>query len=76
MAYRMDLPLDMGYIQPVFQASMLRKFVGDQSTIVALESVDFEKNLTCVEIPIEIFDMQVKRIHNKDIASVKVVWRN
>ena len=28
------------------------------------------------EIPVEILDRQVKRLRNKEIATVKVLWRN
>ena len=35
-----------------------------------------EENLTYEEVPIEILDRQVKRLRNKEIASVKVLWQN
>lgn len=40
----------------VFYVFMFRKFIGDQSSIVALKDVDIEKNLTYEEVPIEILD--------------------
>ena len=32
--------------------------------------------MTYEEVPVEILDRQVKRLRNKEIASVKVLWRN
>lgn len=35
---------------------MLKKLVGDPSTILPLEGVDVEKNLTYEEVPVEILE--------------------
>ena len=35
-----------------------------------------ENNLTYEEFLVQIFDRQVKRLRNKEVASVKVLWRN
>lgn len=55
---------------------MLRKLVGDPSTILPLEGVDVEKNLTYEEVPVENLERQVKSLYKKDIALIKVLWRN
>ena len=55
---------------------MLRKCLGDPSSIVPLEVVNVEENLSYEEVPVEILDRQIKRLRNKEIASVKVLWRN
>ena len=55
---------------------MLRKFIGIENTIVPLQDVTIEENLSYEEVPVEILDRQVKRLRNKKIASVKVLWRN
>ena len=34
------------------------------------------ENLSYEEVLVEILDLQVKKLRNKDVASVKVVWRN
>ena len=59
-----------------YHVSMLRKFVGDVSTIVPLKDVSLEDDLTYEEVPVEILDRQVKKLRNKEVASVKVLWRN
>lgn len=54
-------------IHSVFLVSMLRKFLGDLNSIVPLDDMSF---------PIEILDQQVKRLRIKELASVKVLWKN
>ena len=63
-------------VHPVFHVSMLRKCLGDPSSIVPLEVINVEENLTYEEVPVEILDRQVKKLRNKEVASVKVLWRN
>ena len=75
-AYELDLPLEMSMVHPVFHVSMLRKCLGDPSAIVPLDMVNVEENLSYEEVPVEILDRQVKRLRNKEIASVKVLWGN
>ena len=76
VAYELDLPNDLAMVHPVYHVSMLRKFIGDENTIVPLQDVTVEENLSYEELPVEILDRQVKRLRNKEIASVKVLWRN
>ena len=76
VAYELNLPNDLEMFHPVFHVSMLRKFVGDGSTIVPLQDVTIEENLSYEEVLVEILDRQVKKLRNKEIASVKVLWRN
>ena len=41
-----------------------------------MKDVTIDEGLTYEEVWIEILDRQVKRLRNKEIASVKVLWRN
>ena len=77
VAYELELPMEMNMVHSVFHVSMLRMSVGDPSAIVPLYIVVIvEDTLTYKEVSLEILDRQVKRLRNKDIASVKVLWRN
>lgn len=60
-------------ILPVF---MLKKYVGDLMYIVTLVGLVVNTNLLYEEVLIEVFDWQVKKFTNKEIAYVKVLWRN
>ena len=55
---------------------MLRKCIGDPSHISSTEDVQVTEDLTHEEVPIAILDHQVKKMRNKEIASMKVRWRN
>ncbi|WMV41617.1 hypothetical protein MTR67_035002 [Solanum verrucosum] len=54
---------------------MLKKCIGDLVSIIPLEGLGVNESLSYVEIPVEILDRQVKRLRNKKVASVKVLWR-
>ncbi|WMV09765.1 hypothetical protein MTR67_003150 [Solanum verrucosum] len=44
------------------------------ASIVPLESVVVKDNLTYEEEPVEILDRQVRRLRDKEVASMKVLW--
>ncbi|CAN4096861.1 unnamed protein product [Withania somnifera] len=48
----------------------------DPSRITPIEDVQVTEDLTYEEVPIAILDRQVKKLRNKEMASVKVLWRN
>lgn len=48
----------------------------DPSSIVSLEDVSVEENLIYEEILIDISYRQIKKLRKKEVASVKVLWRN
>ncbi|XP_069144088.1 uncharacterized protein [Solanum lycopersicum] len=53
----------------------LEKCVGDQTSIVSLESVVVKDSLSSEDVPIETLDRRVRRLRNKEVALVKVLWR-
>ncbi|KAF3631271.1 hypothetical protein FXO37_28059 [Capsicum annuum] len=53
-----------------------QKCIGDPSHITYTEDVQVAEDLTYEKVPIAILDRQVKKMRNKEIASVKVRWRN
>ncbi|WMV45202.1 hypothetical protein MTR67_038587 [Solanum verrucosum] len=55
---------------------MLKKCMGDPSLIVQTENVEINDNLSYEEIPIQILNRQVRKLRTKEVASVKVLWRN
>ncbi|XP_049394746.1 uncharacterized protein LOC125859047 [Solanum stenotomum] len=67
-----ELPQELSTVHSVFHVSMLRKCVGDPSCITPIEDVQGTCDLTYEEVPITILDRQVKKIRNKEMASVKV----
>ncbi|XP_070042653.1 uncharacterized protein [Nicotiana tomentosiformis] len=76
VAYKLELPLEMSLVHSVFHVSMLKKVVRDPSLIVPVETIEINEELTYEEIPVAILDRQVRKLRNKEITSVKVLWRN
>ena len=76
VAYELELPADLAAVHPVFHISLLKKCVGDPASIVPLESVVVKDSLSYEDVPVEILDRQVRRLRNKEVASVKVLWRS
>ena len=69
----MKFPSELCSIHPVFHVSILKKCISDPECIKGL---GVQKNLSYEKVPIEILIHQVKRLRNKELASVKVLWRN
>ena len=55
---------------------MLKKCIGDPISILPLEGLSVNEDLYYEEAPMEILDRQVKKLRNKEVASIKVLWRN
>lgn len=72
VAYDLELPMEMELVHPVFHVSILRKCIDGPSSIVPLDVVNAEENLTYEEIPVQILDQQVKRLRNKDVV---LIWK-
>ena len=49
--------------------------MGDPASIVPLDSVVVKDSLSYEDVRVEILDRHVRRLRNKEIASVKVLWR-
>ncbi|WMV30336.1 hypothetical protein MTR67_023721 [Solanum verrucosum] len=76
VAYELELPHELAVVHPVFHISMLKKCIGDPSLILPTESIRIKDNLSYEEILVQTLDRQVHRLRTKDVASVKVLWRN
>ncbi|WMV18693.1 hypothetical protein MTR67_012078 [Solanum verrucosum] len=75
VAYELKLPIELAPVYLVFHISMLKKCIGDPVSILPLEGLGVNENLSYEEVPIEIIDRQVKMLRNKEVASVKVLWK-
>ena len=76
VAYELDFPNDLASVHPVFHVSMLNKCVGNPTSIVPLEGMGVDESLSYEEVPVEILDRQVKKLRNKEVSSIKVLWGN
>jgi len=70
------LPNELAPVHPMFHVSMVKKCIGYSVSILPLKGLEVDENLSYEEVPVEILDRQVKRLKNKEVAFVKVLWRN
>ncbi|PKA46391.1 hypothetical protein AXF42_Ash012250 [Apostasia shenzhenica] len=78
VAYRLALPSQMSGIHNVFHVSMLRKFISDPTKVINFEPsvLELRSDLSYKEKPMKILTKDVKRLRNKEIPMVKVLWSN
>ena len=76
VAYDLALLAELAFVHLVFHVFMLKKCLGDPTSILSLKNLGIDEDLYYEEVPVEILDRQVKRLRNKEIAIVKVFWRN
>ncbi|WMV37969.1 hypothetical protein MTR67_031354 [Solanum verrucosum] len=76
VAYELELPQELAAVHPVFHISMLKKCMSDPSLIIPTEDIVIKDSLSYEEILVQILDRQVRKLRTKEVASVKVLWRN
>ena len=76
VAYELALPETMSAIHNTFHISMLKKCVSNPELVIEPQVVQIQANLSYEEQPIQILDRKVKKLRNKEIALVKVLWKN
>ncbi|XP_058004000.1 uncharacterized protein LOC131180665 [Hevea brasiliensis] len=73
---KLALPQKMERIHPVVHVSMLRKFVSDLNKVISELDMKISKDLSYVEQPVQIVETQVRKLRNKEIPMVKVLWKH
>ena len=76
VAYRLTLSPDLSKMHNVFHVSMIKIYISDPSHVLSQEPIEVYEDLTYEEKPIRILDRQDKRLRNKVIPLVKVLWKN
>ena len=76
VAYELSLRVELACVHLVFHLSMLNKCLGYPTSILPVEGLGVDEDLSYEELPVHILDKQAKRLRNKEIATVKVLWRN
>ena len=76
VAYEIALPPELEHIHNVFHVSVLRPYKLDYKHVIEHEPIQFAKDLTYEEFPVQIIDRKEQVLRNKTIPSVKVVWSN
>ncbi|OMP01489.1 Retrotransposon gag protein [Corchorus capsularis] len=76
VAYRLNLPSELGRIHDVFHVSMLRKYVPDPSHVLQALPVELNEKLNFKVQPVGILDRQIKNLRIKQVPIVKVLWKS
>ena len=76
VAYELVLPAQLASFHPVLHVSMSKMCLGYPALILPVEGLGVDEDLSYEEVTVEILDRQVKRLRNKEISTVKVLWRN
>nr|CAD1818599.1 unnamed protein product [Ananas comosus var. bracteatus] len=76
VAYRLALPPSLSGVHNVFHVSTLRKYVFDSTHILESTPVDLQEDLSFEEHPVRILAREVKRLRNREIPYVKILWSN
>ena len=74
VAYKLQLPIELNKVHPVFHVSNLKKCLSDETLVIPLDEIELNENLIFVEEPVEIMDREVKRTKQSRIPIVKVRW--
>ena len=70
------MPAELAAVHPIFNFSLFKKHVGDPTSVVPLENVAVKNSLSYEDVLVEIIDRRVRRLRNKEVTSVKVLWRS
>ena len=76
VAYKLDLPPDLGNVHDTFHVSNLKKCLVNAPVVIPPKEVKIDDKFQFVEEPIEIMDKEVKRLRRSRIPLVKVQWKS
>ena len=76
VAYRLNLPAELGAVHNVFHVSNLKKCLSDETHVVPLKELTIDEQLKFVEEPVEITDRDVKVLKSTRIPLVRVRWNS
>nr|GEX35411.1 hypothetical protein [Tanacetum cinerariifolium] len=76
MAYRLDLPKELNGVHDTFHVSSLKKCLADPALQVPLDEIRVDDKLKFVEEPVEILEIEFKKLKLSRIAVVKVWWNS
>ncbi|WMV30341.1 hypothetical protein MTR67_023726 [Solanum verrucosum] len=69
----LELPNDLASVHLVFHVSLLNKCVGYPTSIVPLECLGVNENISYEEVLVELLNRKVWMLRNKEVVSVKVL---
>ena len=76
VAYELALPPRLSGVHQVFHVSMLKRYHGDGNYVIRRDLVLLDGNLSYDEAPVAILDREIRKLRSREIASIKVQWKN
>lgn len=76
MAYELEFPEHLAVVRSAFHITLLKKCVGDPASVVKLERVAVKDSLCYGDVRVKILYRQARRLRNKEVISVKVLWNS
>ncbi|GKB29366.1 hypothetical protein Tco_0868767, partial [Tanacetum coccineum] len=76
VAYVLELPEEIRGIHNTFHVSYLKKCLADESSVITLDDIEIDPELTSREGPVTILGRKMRQLHNKVISLVKVQWKH
>nr|GEW58187.1 hypothetical protein [Tanacetum cinerariifolium] len=76
VAYKLELPDKLRGIHDTFHVSNLKRCFVNDDVVIPLDEVQLDDKLHFVEEPVEIIDIEVKRLKQSRISIVKVRWNS
>ncbi|GKG06480.1 hypothetical protein Tco_0329449, partial [Tanacetum coccineum] len=76
MAYRLDLPEELKGVHDMFHVSNLKKCLANPVLQVPLDEIRVDAKLKFMEEPVEILEIEFKKLKRSRIAIVKVRWNS
>ena len=74
VAYKLELPLELGNVHDTFHVSNLKKCMADDPTVIPVKDVHIDEGLEFTEEPIEIIDKDSKQTRQSRVPLVRVRW--
>ncbi|KAJ9541114.1 hypothetical protein OSB04_027620 [Centaurea solstitialis] len=75
VAYKLELPVELGGVHNTFHVSNLRRCLADPETAIPLLDIEVDQKLNFVEEPVAVTDRKIRRLRNKEISLVKIQWK-
>lgn len=72
--YGLALPLALLAIHTIFNVSMLRRYILDESQMLQYDFVELDNRLTLVEEPTTVIARYVCKFHSRSSPIMKVQW--
>ncbi|GKC01679.1 hypothetical protein Tco_0987815, partial [Tanacetum coccineum] len=76
VAYKLELPQELSRVHNTFHVSNLKKCYADEPLVIPLDGLHIDDKLHFIEEPVEIMDLEVKRLKQSRITIIKVRWNS